>query len=169
MPILQTSTDAHSSSQKLSKIETLRLARNYILAMSQTLQEGKPMDIMRFIKILSRELSQTTANLLNGTLMGPFNNSLVAYRRYLTNDYPVSTTLQECSNISYHIEWQDFNNDCSSNNGYNSWYPNYKYDACKLSGNNRYDGGFRYSENYVTPEGCFYDGYSKQLLCTSDW
>lgn len=141
--------------------------------MSQTLQEGKPMDVMRFVKILSKELSQTTANLLNGTLMGSFNNnSVMAYRRYLTNDYPpVSSALQECSsNIPYHIEWhQDFNNDCNSNNGYNTWYQNYKYDVYKFSGNNRYDGGFRYSESYGAPDSCFYDGCSKQLFCTTEW
>lgn len=71
MPIQQTtSEDMHSTPQKLSKIETLRLAKNYIVAMSLTLQEGRPMPLQRFIKILSRELSQTTANLLTGTLMG---------------------------------------------------------------------------------------------------
>lgn len=168
MPILHSGTDAHSSSQKLSKIETLRLARNYIMAMSQTLQEGKPMDIMRFIKILSRELSQTTANLLNGTLMGPVNNSLVAYRRYVTNDYPAST-LQECSNIPCHIDWQDFNSDYGNNNAYNTWYPNYKCNPYSFSANNRYDSSFRYSENYATSGACFHEGYSKQLLCTTEW
>ncbi|XP_050312071.1 neurogenic differentiation factor 6-A-like [Anthonomus grandis grandis] len=68
MPIQMTHSDVNSSPQKLSKIETLRLARNYISAMSQTLQEGRSMDLNRFVQILSRELSQTTANLLRGTL-----------------------------------------------------------------------------------------------------
>lgn len=70
-----THSDINSSPQKLSKIETLRLARNYISAMSQTLHEGRSMDLVRFIKILSQELSQTTANLLQGTLMQTMNPS----------------------------------------------------------------------------------------------
>lgn len=70
MPIQQTHTDLHAVPQKLSKIETLRLAKNYIFAMMQTLREDKPMELSRFVKILSQELSQSTANLLSGTLMG---------------------------------------------------------------------------------------------------
>ncbi|KAK5642863.1 hypothetical protein RI129_009030 [Pyrocoelia pectoralis] len=70
IPIQQTTTDIHSTSQKLSKIETLRLARNYICAMSLTLEEGKPMSLQRFAKMLSKELSQTTANLLSAAIMG---------------------------------------------------------------------------------------------------
>lgn len=166
MPILHSGSEAHSSSQKLSKIETLRLARNYILAMSQTLQEGKPMDVMRFAKILSRELSQTTANLLNGSLMGSVNNSLVVYRRYLNNDYPGTSALQECSNLSYHhVDWQEFNGDCSVNSHYNvPWYQNCKHDSYKYGGNGRYESSFR----YVETESCFYEGYSKQMMY-SEW
>ncbi|KAG5871674.1 hypothetical protein JTB14_007357 [Gonioctena quinquepunctata] len=69
IPIHLTHTESNSVPQKLSKIETLRLARNYIIAMTQTLQEDRPMDIARFINILSSELSQTTANLLSSTLL----------------------------------------------------------------------------------------------------
>ncbi|XP_076263496.1 uncharacterized protein LOC143198252 [Rhynchophorus ferrugineus] len=75
MPIQVTHLDVNSTPQKLSKIETLRLARNYISAMSQTLQEGRPMDMVRFVQILSRELSQTTANLLSGALTGTMNGT----------------------------------------------------------------------------------------------
>lgn len=157
MPILHNGTDTHTTTQKLSKIETLRLARNYILAMSQTLQEGKPMELVRFIKILSRELSQTTANLLNGTLIGPVNsNSFVAFRRY---EYPVNHQ-EGSNNVPYHIEWQDLNGDCTNNNTYNNWYANYKF-----HGNTRFD---RFSDNYATPENCLYDSYSKQLFYT-EW
>ncbi|XP_019880140.2 neurogenic differentiation factor 1-like [Aethina tumida] len=95
MPIQLTHSDINSAPQKLSKIETLRLARNYIIAMSQTLQEGKPMDLNRFIKILSRELSQTTANLLSGTLCDSFGQrkyyecgqECVYYEDYNCNNY----------------------------------------------------------------------------------
>ncbi|KAL1517112.1 hypothetical protein ABEB36_000921 [Hypothenemus hampei] len=65
MPIKRQDTeDVAGNQQKLSKIETLRLARNYIMAMSQTLHEGRAMDLSRFVDILCRELSQTTVNLL---------------------------------------------------------------------------------------------------------
>ncbi|XP_066151106.1 neurogenic differentiation factor 4-like [Euwallacea fornicatus] len=68
MPIKVTQADVNSTPQKLSKIETLRLARNYISAMSLTLHEGRAMDLGRFSKILCKELSQTTANLLITTV-----------------------------------------------------------------------------------------------------
>lgn len=164
MPIVQTHSDLHSSPQKLSKIETLRLARNYILAMSQTLQEGKPMDLMRFIKILSRELSQTTANLLNGTLMGPANNRLATYRRYLTGEF-ADDALQNQQNIpsnSYGTsEWQD----CALNRSFSSdcgTWSNYMCDSYKLHMNNlnRTPNSFKYPDNsYVPTNSCVYDNY----------
>lgn len=160
MPIMQGGAD-HSTTQKLSKIETLRLARNYILAMSQTLQEGKPMDIVRFIRILSRELSQTTANLLNGSLIGPVNNNFTNYRRYLNDDCAMnSNNVQEVSNIPYHIEWH--NDSCGGNNNYNPWYANYN----KLHGNVRFE---RYSENYSSSESCVYDSYPSKQLFYTEW
>ncbi|CAG9862295.1 unnamed protein product [Phyllotreta striolata] len=69
MPIHLIHSDNTSAPQKLSKIETLRLARNYIAALTQTLQEERPMEMMRFIGILSSEVSQTTANLLTSTFL----------------------------------------------------------------------------------------------------
>lgn len=50
-------------SPKLSKIETLRLARNYIVALRETLQ-SEEMDDMKFAKILSRQMSQTTVKMI---------------------------------------------------------------------------------------------------------
>lgn len=98
MPIQQTHSDLNSAPQKLSKIETLRLARNYIVAMSKTLQEGKPMDMTRFINILSRELSQTTANLLSGTLQNMSSN--YHYRAFYSNGFsgPIDENIQEFHN-----------------------------------------------------------------------
>nr|CAI5864313.1 unnamed protein product [Callosobruchus analis] len=84
MPIQQTHTDANSAPQKLSKIETLRLARNYIVAMTHTLQEGRPMEMDRYVKILSSELSQTTANLLQGALINRSEGSEYL-ERYMDN------------------------------------------------------------------------------------
>ncbi|KAL3276220.1 hypothetical protein HHI36_020936 [Cryptolaemus montrouzieri] len=69
MPLQQTFVDITSTPQKLSKIETLRLAANYITVLSQMLKEEQPMDIERYIKILSKNLSQSTSNLLAASVM----------------------------------------------------------------------------------------------------
>ncbi|XP_055701041.1 neurogenic differentiation factor 2-like [Phlebotomus papatasi] len=55
-------------SQKLSKIETLRLAYNYISALGQTLNWGRRLHFEELIYILARGLSQTTVNLLRARL-----------------------------------------------------------------------------------------------------
>lgn len=52
-----------NKSQKLSKIETLRLARNYIIALMVTLQ-SEEMNDLKFAKILSRQMSQPTMNMI---------------------------------------------------------------------------------------------------------
>lgn len=52
------------SSQKLSKIETLRLARNYIGALAAILETGSKPDAVSFARSLVRGLSQNTANLV---------------------------------------------------------------------------------------------------------
>ncbi|KAK6041602.1 Helix-loop-helix DNA-binding domain protein [Cooperia oncophora] len=50
--------------QKLSKIETLRLARNYILALQRILETGQPPSPLEYAHQLSIGLSQTTTNML---------------------------------------------------------------------------------------------------------
>ncbi|CAL8320448.1 unnamed protein product [Boreogadus saida] len=57
-----------SRTQKLSKIETLRLARNYIWALSEVLSAGKRPDLLAFVQTLCRGLSQPTASLVAGCL-----------------------------------------------------------------------------------------------------
>ncbi|XP_062302929.1 neurogenic differentiation factor 1-like [Osmerus eperlanus] len=66
-----------SGAQKLSKIETLRLARNYIWALSELLQEGQGYhgyqghqvpDLLPFMQALCQGLSQPTSNLLASSL-----------------------------------------------------------------------------------------------------
>ena len=57
-----------TTQQKLSKIETLRLAHNYIQALSQILAEGRPMEGARLLHVLARGLSQATANSLAASL-----------------------------------------------------------------------------------------------------
>ncbi|XP_077514916.1 uncharacterized protein LOC144125420 [Amblyomma americanum] len=53
---------------RLSKIETLRLAKNYIGALAETLRQGRPMEAAVFARHLSRGLSQATVNLIAGQL-----------------------------------------------------------------------------------------------------
>lgn len=50
----------YSKTQKLSKIETLRLAKNYIWALSEILRSGKAPDLMSFVQALCK--GQTLPN-----------------------------------------------------------------------------------------------------------
>ncbi|KAG7264405.1 hypothetical protein CRUP_014314 [Coryphaenoides rupestris] len=58
----------HSKTQKLSKIETLRLARNYICALSEALEAGQSVESRAFVETLCKGLSQPTSNLVAGCL-----------------------------------------------------------------------------------------------------
>lgn len=58
----------YSKTQKLSKIETLRLAKNYIWALSEILSTGKRPDLLSFVQTLCKGLSQPTTNLVAGCL-----------------------------------------------------------------------------------------------------
>lgn len=55
-------------SQKLSKIETLRLAGNYIIALSKSLRLSERFTRDELLKILTNGLSQATANLMRSKL-----------------------------------------------------------------------------------------------------
>ncbi|KAM4795123.1 neurogenic differentiation factor 4 [Rhinophrynus dorsalis] len=62
----------YSKTQKLSKIETLRLARNYIWALSEVLERDQTADGKGFLEMLCKGLSQPTSNLVAGCLqLGP--------------------------------------------------------------------------------------------------
>ncbi|XP_068123405.1 neurogenic differentiation factor 4 [Hyperolius riggenbachi] len=62
----------YSKTQKLSKIETLRLARNYIWALSEVLERGQTTEEKGFLEMLCKGLSQPTSNLVAGCLqLGP--------------------------------------------------------------------------------------------------
>ncbi|XP_026475764.1 neurogenic differentiation factor 4-like [Ctenocephalides felis] len=54
----------YSQTQKLSKIETLRLARNYITALTTILSKNRSLHPQEFLQILSQDLSQSTSNVL---------------------------------------------------------------------------------------------------------
>ncbi|XP_061765671.1 neurogenic differentiation factor 2-like isoform X1 [Nerophis ophidion] len=58
----------YSKTQKLSKIETLRLAKNYILALGEILRNGKRPDVVNYVQMLCKGLSQPTTNLVAGCL-----------------------------------------------------------------------------------------------------
>ncbi|CAG5122492.1 unnamed protein product [Candidula unifasciata] len=65
---LRNHVPCHSKTQKLSKIETLRLARNYIHVLAEILQTGVRPDSISFAKALSRGLSQNTMNMVASCL-----------------------------------------------------------------------------------------------------
>ena len=56
------------STSKLSKIETLRMARNYLFVLSETLSTGEAFDLASYANVMSRGMSQATANQINGLL-----------------------------------------------------------------------------------------------------
>lgn len=57
-----------SRNQKLSKIETLRLARNYISALGTIIARNESIEPRQMANTLSRGLSQGTSNLIAGFL-----------------------------------------------------------------------------------------------------
>ncbi|CAH1788504.1 unnamed protein product [Owenia fusiformis] len=68
LDVLREHVPCYSKTQKLSKIETLRLARNYIAALSEILKTGLRPEGVSFAKALSKGLSQNTMNLVAGCL-----------------------------------------------------------------------------------------------------
>ncbi|XP_052813047.1 neurogenic differentiation factor 1-like [Mya arenaria] len=68
LDILRKYVPCYSKTQKLSKIETLRLACNYIGALANILKTGVRPDGVSFAKSLSKGLSQNTMNLVAGSL-----------------------------------------------------------------------------------------------------
>lgn len=79
----------YSKTQKLSKIETLRLAKNYIWALSEILRTGKRPDLLMFVQNLCKGLSQPTTNLVASCLqlnarsfIEPGGESVSIYQAY---------------------------------------------------------------------------------------
>jgi len=68
LDILRKHVPCYSKTQKLSKIETLRLAHNYIGALADTLKAGVKPDAVVFARALSQGLSQNTVNLVAGAM-----------------------------------------------------------------------------------------------------
>lgn len=68
----------HGHSQKISKIETLRLAQNYIKLLALFLTTNKRYKFEDLHQVLSKNLSQTTGNLLRARLMYDLDYSIAA-------------------------------------------------------------------------------------------
>ncbi|CAD5216581.1 unnamed protein product [Bursaphelenchus okinawaensis] len=64
MDVLRERMPLISTQQKLSKIETLRLATNYITLLNIILQQNREPSPLECAKVLSSGLSQTTANMI---------------------------------------------------------------------------------------------------------
>ncbi|CAH8447556.1 unnamed protein product [Dicrocoelium dendriticum] len=75
------------AAQKLSKIETLRLARNYIFLLLSVLRNNRPTTSQAVVKCLCKGLSQLTANQVSATIEA--NEYDREARRILFNDQVV--------------------------------------------------------------------------------
>nr|XP_046162544.1 neurogenic differentiation factor 2-like [Oncorhynchus gorbuscha] len=85
----------YSKTQKLSKIETLRLAKNYIWALSEILRSGKKPDIVSYVQTLCKGLSQPTTNLVAGCLQ-------LNSRNFLTEQCPDGGRYPSSNSFSMH-------------------------------------------------------------------
>ncbi|XP_068161984.1 neurogenic differentiation factor 2-like [Antennarius striatus] len=96
----------YSKTQKLSKIETLRLAKNYILALGEILRNGKRPDVVAYVQMLCKGLSQPTTNLVAGCLQLNTRNFLTeqcsdAARFHMpTSPFSVHPYSYRCSRLS---------------------------------------------------------------------
>lgn len=68
LELLRETIPCFSLSQKLSKIETLRLAKNYIEALGQMIATNQILDNTQFAQLLCKDLSPNTMNLVAATL-----------------------------------------------------------------------------------------------------
>ncbi|KAK1881239.1 Neurogenic differentiation factor 2 [Dissostichus eleginoides] len=96
----------YSKTQKLSKIETLRLAKNYILALGEILRNGKRPDVVAYVQMLCKGLSQPTTNLVAGCLQLNTRNFLTepcaegARFHVPSSPFSVNPYSYRCSRIS---------------------------------------------------------------------
>ncbi|XP_074658704.1 uncharacterized protein LOC141911615 [Tubulanus polymorphus] len=93
LDVLREHVPCYSKTQKLSKIETLRLARNYIDALADILKAGRKPDTIAFAKRLSKGLSQNTMNLVAGCLQ--LNPRTLLPDNELAKQYPGCNMYQQ--------------------------------------------------------------------------
>lgn len=109
----------YSKTQKLSKIETLRLARNYIFALAEILKSGMKPDSVSFAKALSKGLSQNTMNLVAGGLhlnprtLLPESSFSKPYQFYFNNSYDFCSTGNSVVPYSSPYQMQSMTNNFS--------------------------------------------------------
>ena len=133
LDILREHVPCYSKTQKLSKIETLRLARNYISALADILKTGQKPDSISFAKSLSKGLSQNTMNLVAGCLqlnprtLLPESAFGKPYQFYYNNSFDFSNS-SNANNIPFPNSFQIF-----SQNGQLQQIPNEMEDAPPLS------------------------------------
>ncbi|CAL9693033.1 unnamed protein product [Knipowitschia caucasica] len=94
----------YSKTQKLSKIETLRLAKNYIWALSEILRSGKRPDLVAYVQTLCKGLSQPTTNLVAGCLQLNSRNFLTEQQcqdggRYASGSFSVHSYPYQCARL----------------------------------------------------------------------
>lgn len=105
LDILRQHVPCYSKNQKLSKIETLRLARNYIGALADILKSGMKPDSISFAKALSKGLSQNTMNLVAGGLqlnprtLLPESSYGKPFQFYYNNTYHIPHDGNQFSNV----------------------------------------------------------------------
>jgi hypothetical protein len=85
LEVLRDTIPCFSLSQKLSKIETLRLAKNYIEALSEMIQNDHMPDNTHFAQLLCKGLSPNTMNLVAATLC---LNPRILQQQQHGNSYP---------------------------------------------------------------------------------
>lgn len=96
----------YSKTQKLSKIETLRLAKNYIWALSEILRSGKRPDLVSYVQTLCKGLSQPTTNLVAGCLQLNSRNFLTEQQcqdgggRYGAGSFSMHSYPYQCARLS---------------------------------------------------------------------
>ncbi|KAM3864054.1 neurogenic differentiation factor 2-like [Diretmus argenteus] len=95
----------YSKTQKLSKIETLRLAKNYIWALSEILRSGKRPDLVAYVQTLCKGLSQPTTNLVAGCLQLNSRNFLTEQQcqeggRYASSSFSMHSYPYQCARLS---------------------------------------------------------------------
>ncbi|TGZ65319.1 hypothetical protein CRM22_005936 [Opisthorchis felineus] len=87
LELLRRHVPTFSATQRLSKIETLRLAKNYIRALSELLQRSEPPSPLELAFTLTEGLSQNTSNLI-ATKLQISPRALIQFQRRstLTNE-----------------------------------------------------------------------------------
>ncbi|XP_037649318.1 neurogenic differentiation factor 2-like [Sebastes umbrosus] len=101
----------YSKTQKLSKIETLRLAKNYIWALSEILRSGKRPDLVAYVQTLCKGLSQPTTNLVAGCLQLNSRNFLTEQQcqdagRYASGSFSMHSYPYQCARLASPLNCQ---------------------------------------------------------------